>query len=207
MQIVEREIKELIHAEYNPRKLSQDQHKHLQDSLTRFGVVDPVIVNTHPERENIIVGGHQRSKVWQELGNKTIPTVEVNLTPEKERELNVRLNKNSGEFDFELLQEHFNTDELIEWGFDAGELIGKEVDDLDEDEEIELPQSLQVIPKMEYILICADENSLEWEELKEFMKLKQVRSGGCKIGSSSDKVGKGIERVFYFSDFIKRINK
>jgi len=118
MEIVERKIKDLIHAEYNPRKLSPDQHKQLQDSLTRFGIVDPVIINKHPERANIIVGGHQRSKVWQELGNKTIPTVEVNLTPEKERELNVRLNKNSGEFDFELLQEHFDTTELVEWGFE-----------------------------------------------------------------------------------------
>ena len=135
MEIVERKIKDLIHAEYNPRKLSPDQHKQLQDSLTRFGVVDPVIVNKHPERENIIVGGHQRSKVWQELGNKTIPTVEVNLTPEKERELNVRLNKNSGEFDFELLQEHFDTTELVEWGFGDDELNFFEADDSEAQED------------------------------------------------------------------------
>ena len=139
MEIVERKIKDLIHAEYNPRKLSPDQHKQLQDSLTRFGIVDPVIINKHPERANIIVGGHQRSKVWQELGNKTIPTVEVNLTPEKERELNVRLNKNSGEFDFELLQEHFNTDELVEWGFEEWH-FPEDVDYSDKNQEIDVDE-------------------------------------------------------------------
>ena len=131
MEIKERNINELISAEYNPRKLSQEQYNHLKDSLTRFGVVDPVIVNKHPDRLNIIVGGHQRCRVWQEMGNELIPTVEVDLTPEKERELNIRLNKNSGEFDFELLQEHFNTDDLVEWGFGDDELNFFEADDLE----------------------------------------------------------------------------
>ncbi len=154
MEIVERKIKDLIHAEYNPRKLSPDQHKQLQDSLTRFGVVDPVIVNKHPERENIIVGGHQRSKVWQELGNKTIPTVEVNLTPEKERELNVRLNKNSGEFDFELLQEHFNTDELVEWGFEEWHFP----EDVDLDQFFEEDTSEQEEPKNKIVLEYSEQD-------------------------------------------------
>jgi len=118
MKVTERKIADLIAAEYNPRELTPDQFKQLKDSLTRFGVVDPVIVNTHPERKDIIVGGHQRTKVWEEMGNKEIPTVEVNLTPEKERELNIRLNKNSGQWDWEALTEHFDTDKLVEWGFD-----------------------------------------------------------------------------------------
>mgnify|MGYP000326546380 CR=1 FL=1 len=122
MKVTERKIADLIAAEYNPRELTPDQFKQLKDSLTRFGVVDPIIVNTHPERKDIIVGGHQRTKVWEEMGNKEIPTVEVNLTPEKERELNIRLNKNSGQWDEQALQEHFNTDELINWGFDNSEL-------------------------------------------------------------------------------------
>ena len=118
MKIKDRPISELIFAEYNPRELTPDQRQQLKDSLTRFGIVDPVIVNTHKDRKDIIVGGHQRTKVWKEMGNKEIPTIEVNLNPEKERELNIRLNKNSGQWDEQALQEHFNTDELIDWGFD-----------------------------------------------------------------------------------------
>ena len=68
MKIVNRKIKDLIRAEYNPRELTKDQYNHLKDSLLRFGVVDPVIVNKHPDRDNIIIGGHQRSKVWEDMG-------------------------------------------------------------------------------------------------------------------------------------------
>jgi hypothetical protein len=122
MKIVNRKIKELIGAEYNPRELTKDQYKQLKDSLLRFGVVDPVIVNKHPDRDNIIIGGHQRSKVWGDMGNESIPTVELSLTLDKEKELNVRLNKNTGQFDMDMLANNFDTEDLIEWGFENKEL-------------------------------------------------------------------------------------
>ena len=68
LKIVEKKCADLIGAEYNPRELTEKQHRDLTDSLKRFGIVDPVLVNVHPDRKNIIVGGHQRTKVWQELG-------------------------------------------------------------------------------------------------------------------------------------------
>lgn len=139
MEIIQRNIADLIEAEYNPRELTKDQFKQLSDSLTRFGMVDPVIVNKHPEREDIIVGGHQRCKVWRELGNEVVPTVEVNLTPDKEKELNVRLNKNTGQFDMDMLANHFDTDELIEWGFEEGELVGFD-DYSDKNQEIDVDE-------------------------------------------------------------------
>ena len=43
MEIINRQIKDLIRAEYNPRELTKDQHNQLKDSLKRFGMVDPVI--------------------------------------------------------------------------------------------------------------------------------------------------------------------
>jgi len=43
--------------------------------------------------------------------------VEVDLTPDKERELNIRLNKNSGEWDYDALANYFDVGELTEWGF------------------------------------------------------------------------------------------
>lgn len=128
MKIVNRKIKDLIRAEYNPRELTKDQYNHLKDSLLRFGVVDPVIVNKHPDRDNIIIGGHQRSKVWEDMGNDKIPTVELSLTLEKEKELNVRLNKNTGQFDMDMLANHFETDDLIEWGFREDEVYFDDTD-------------------------------------------------------------------------------
>ena len=57
---VEYNINKLISAEYNPRELTAKQHQDLKDSITRFGLVDPLIVNTNKKRKNILVGGHQR---------------------------------------------------------------------------------------------------------------------------------------------------
>ena len=125
-------IDKLIFAEYNPRQLTKDQYQGLKDSITRFGLVDPVIINKHKKRENIIVGGHQRVRVAKDLGYKEISCVEVNLTPEKERELNIRLNKNVGEWDWDSLANYFDPGELTEWGFTDKDLQFYE----DEPEEI-----------------------------------------------------------------------
>lgn len=174
MKIVERKIKDLIRAEYNPRELTKDQYNQLKDSLLRFGVVDPVIVNKHPDRDNIIIGGHQRSKVWEDMGNSTIPTVELNLTLEKEKELNVRLNKNTGQFDMDMLANHFETDDLIEWGFDEKELVGFDEVELEaEEDDYEMPEEVKtdIVPGDlfeigEHRLLCGDStNSDDVEKL------------------------------------------
>ena len=133
-KIIQRDIDSLIFAEYNPRQLTKDQYKHLKDSITRFGLVDPIIVNKNKERKNIIVGGHQRVKVAKDMDIKEVPVVEVDLTYERERELNVRLNKNSGEWDTDVLANMFEMEELQDWGFadkdfwflDQGELSNDE---------------------------------------------------------------------------------
>ena len=115
-------IESLIFAEYNPRQLTKDQHKDLTDSIKRFGLVDPLIINTHKDRKNILIGGHQRCKIAKELKYKTVPCVEVSLTPDKERELNIRLNRNTGEWDWDALANYFDVEDLTDWGFTDDEL-------------------------------------------------------------------------------------
>ena len=159
MKIKERKIKDLIRAEYNPRELTKEQENQLKDSLQRFGMVDPVIVNVHEDRKDIIIGGHQRTKVWELLGNDKIPTVELELTLEQEKELNVRLNKNTGQFDMEMLSEHFNTDELIEWGFSDGELTFFEPEEDEPKEQKDLSDDLS--DTFEVIIECGDEDYQE----------------------------------------------
>lgn len=68
----------------------------------------------------MIVGGHQKVLVAKEdLGYTEVPCFEVNLPLEQERELNIRLNKNQGEWDWAKLEELFSTDELLSWGFES----------------------------------------------------------------------------------------
>lgn len=122
LEVKQWKIDDLIGAEYNPRKLSLEQKQTIKDSIARFGLVDPVLVNINKARKGIIIGGHQRTMIARELGFKKMPCIELDLTLEKEKELNVRLNKNTGEFDFDLLSEHFEDSELISWGFDEDDL-------------------------------------------------------------------------------------
>lgn len=134
IKIIKRKTAELIGAEYNPRQLSVEQFNQLKDSLNRFGFVDPILVNMNKDRENIVIGGHSRLKVATELGYTEVPCVELNLSLDQEKELNIRLNKNTGSFDFDMLANHFETDELIDWGFTNEELSFFEIDDIGEEE-------------------------------------------------------------------------
>ena len=104
MKIVQVPISEIKGAEYNPRKWSEKAIKDLTASIQEFGMVDPIIVNSAENRKNVVIGGHFRLKIAKDLKYTEVPVVYVNIPNEqKERELNVRLNKNTGEFDFDLL--------------------------------------------------------------------------------------------------------
>ena len=166
METVYHPINKLIFAEYNPRQLKKDQYKNLKDSITRFGFVDPIIINTNKKRKNIIVGGHQRVRVANDLGIKKIPCIELDLTLEKERELNIRLNKNTGEWDYDALANYFDVDQLVEWGFSEAEL-GFRVHDL-ETEWTGMPDFEQEDLSAQRQIIVSFANN---EDVKEFSKL------------------------------------
>jgi len=107
---------------YNPRKHDKQSEEQLKQSIKSFGLVDPLIVNSSPERQNIVIGGHFRLEVAKQLGFTKIPVVFVNIQDiEREKELNLRLNKNTGEFDFKLLAE-FDQTFLKDVGFSSEEL-------------------------------------------------------------------------------------
>jgi DNA modification methylase len=120
--IVEAPINELRASEYNPRKHSKEQMDQLKESIKRFGMINPLICNSAPERKNIIIGGHFRNEAAKELGMTTVPVVYVQISDiTKEQELNIRLNKNTGEFDLDLLSE-FDEAFLADIGFDSQDL-------------------------------------------------------------------------------------
>ena len=163
----------LIFAEYNPRQLTKDQYKGLRDSIERFGLVDPIIVNKHKDRKNIVVGGHQRIRIAQDLGFKKIPCVEVDLDPDMERELNIRLNRNTGEWDWDALANYFDVGELTEWGFTNDDLqfwTDEPTEGLIDDDEI--PEVEEAITKSgdlwllgEHRVLCGDSTKKEDVEM------------------------------------------
>lgn len=144
LRVVYAPINSLNPSAYNPRKWDDAAKDHLAESIRRFGVVDPLIVNKAEGRKNIVIGGHFRLAVLKELGHQTVPVVFVSIEDEgKEKELNLRLNKNQGEFDLELLSE-FDSSLLEDVGFSSEELDSIFEEDSQE-EEFNLQKALEKI--------------------------------------------------------------
>ena len=122
MKIEQVQISELIPAVYNPRKWDEKIISDMTESIKRFGLCDPLIVNGAPARKNILIGGHLRLHVAKILGFTEMPVVYLDIPEiEREQELNLRLNKNLGNWDEELLKA-FDTGLLLDVGFTPDDL-------------------------------------------------------------------------------------
>lgn len=103
MQIEKKQVTDLLPAEYNPRKElkpGDSEYEKLKRSLEQFGYVEPVIWNKTTGR---VVGGHQRLRVMKDMGLTEVECVVVELPEDKEKALNIALNKISGEWDKDKL--------------------------------------------------------------------------------------------------------
>jgi DNA modification methylase len=193
MEVVNINISDLVQAEYNPRKLSDAQEQKLMDSMKRLGVLEPAVINIHPERQNIIISGHQRLKVARKLGMREYPCVEVEFTLAQEKEANIRMNQNGGDWDKSILDEFFDNKDLLDFGFDEtslADLMGEsEIDDMNvsgdideakQDDVPEVPKEAKTqlgdIYKLgEHRLMCGDSTSLlEVEALMEGQEVGMV---------------------------------
>lgn len=115
-------IDQLNPAEYNPRVWLEDDIRQLTESIKRFGLIDPIIANCAPDRMNIVIGGHFRLKIARDLGYKTVPVIYLDIPDlSREMELNLRLNRNTGRWDWDLLA-NIGDDVLKEAGFDEKDL-------------------------------------------------------------------------------------
>ena len=139
-EITYRTIDELKHPDYNPRQIKKEQFEQLKQSLRRFEAVEPVVINKAQGRENIIVGGNQRIRAAGALGWKEFPCVYVDLPLELEKELNVRLNANTGEWDFDILANEFDVELLNEWGLESLPFDADTFEPVGEDEQGKLDE-------------------------------------------------------------------
>jgi DNA modification methylase len=126
-----KKISELTPAPYNPRESTEKQESQLKQSLKKFGVVEPIIYN---KQTGYIVGGHFRVRELQKLGYTEIECVIVDLAEEDEKELNIRLNANTGQWDWDELANNFELEDLNDWGLEVPNMkheLEAEEDDFD----------------------------------------------------------------------------
>lgn len=143
----------LIPADYNPRKdlkPGDPEYEKLKRSLEEFGYVEPVIWN---KTTSHVVGGHQRLKVLLDMGITEVECVVIEMNEEKEKALNIALNKISGDWDKDklmlLITDLQGADfDVSLTGFDLGEIDdlfkdslkdGIKDDDFDVDAELQKP--------------------------------------------------------------------
>ena len=181
-------IEKLKPAEYNPRKDLQpedEEWRKIQRSIEEFGYIDPIIVNS----DMTVIGGHQRLKVLKDLGYTEIECNVVDLDKTREKALNIALNKISGEWDNQKLEEllaelksldfdlditGFNPDELNEI---FNDMLEASEDDFDVDkalEEIEEPITQQgdIWILGRHRLMCGD--SIKKEDVDKLMNNKEA---------------------------------
>ena len=155
-------LSELKEYHKNPRKLTKKQLVDLKKSIKTFGLCEPIVANL----DNTVIGGHQRIRVMSGMGIEEADVyfpAEL-LTEKQVEELNVRLNRNTGEWDYDILANQWDLGELIEWGFEENELsIDIEQIESEEEETEQLEPSKDPKTKLgdlyllgEHRLCCGD---------------------------------------------------
>jgi ParB-like chromosome segregation protein Spo0J len=129
-----RKLKDLKEWPDNPRFMTEDQAGDLANSINKFGFAEPFIINTN----NMIIGGHMRKKVLiTKMGvspETEVPVMVPNrkLTEDEMVEFAIRLNKNTGSFNFDMLANDYDMGELQEWGFTPKDFgFGEDTDEKD----------------------------------------------------------------------------
>ncbi len=195
MEIVTRKIKDLSPADYNPRKLTGESYNLIRRSLEKNGFVVPVVVNINPKRKDVIIGGHQRVKIWDDMGHREVPCVYQDIEDiEVEKELNITLNKAGGEWDEKKLM-GWTKDKLIDFGFKASELKF-----FDPVQVAEIKFSEYLHEEHNYVVLYFD-NSIDWQMAKTFFELEPVMA---KM-ESGKAWNKGVARVVDGVKFLKKM--
>lgn len=139
----------------NPRLIKDDKFKKLVQSIIDFPQmleIRPIVVNT----DMIILGGNMRYKACKEAGIKEIPVIIAdNLTEEQQKEFLIKDNTSGGEWDWEVLANEWDSEQLEAWGLD---LVGFDLDSDDLGTDFSLPEGDKA-PFQQMTFTLADEQA------------------------------------------------
>lgn len=149
-------VKDLVPNDHNPRTITYDKIKKLQKQFKSVGFNNPPKI----DNDGILLGGNQRFKALMDagFGEEQIPVMypTKKLTEKQRQEVIVTDNISDGQWNFDLLANEFEIDDLIEWGLDIPQI---------EDEEIKEDKDLSDSLKSKYILEIECDSEAEQEIL------------------------------------------
>lgn len=117
MEIVK--ITEVKNNPNNPRIIKDDKFTKLVNSIKEFPKmleIRPIVVND----DMIVLGGNMRLKACKEAGLKEVPIIKASeLTEDEQRQFIIKDNVSGGEWDWEMLSNEWDSEQLEEWGLDV----------------------------------------------------------------------------------------
>jgi 16S rRNA G966 N2-methylase RsmD len=124
----------------NPRLIKDDKFKKLCKSIQEFPEMlelRPIVVN----KDMIVLGGNMRLKACQEIGLTEVPIIVAeNLTEEQQREFLIKDNVSGGEWDWDILANEWEVEQLNEWGLDVPINLETELEAVEDDFNEEPPE-------------------------------------------------------------------
>jgi len=128
MNVTKVKIAEIKSNPNNPRLVKDDKFKKLVKSIQEFPEmldIRPIVVND----DMIVLGGNMRLKACKEAGLKEIPILKASqLTEEQQREFIIKDNVGYGEWDWDMIANEWDENELNEWGLDIPNFEGDMVE-------------------------------------------------------------------------------
>ena len=154
-----RKISEVKLNPNNPRLIKDEKFKKLCQSLKDFPEmlnIRPIVVN----KDMIILGGNMRYKAAKEIGLKEIPVTIADLTEDQQREFLIKDNTSGGEWDWEVLSNEWDSEELEAWGLDIPTF-----DINNDNNETDLSDNLEINFRIEVVLNDEKSQELLYNEL------------------------------------------
>ena len=174
------QIDKIILNEINPRQISKKEFEELKKSLKNFPEMRELREIVIDEN-NKILGGHQRLEALKKLGEKTVFVKKVEgLTEEQKREFIIKDNSSSGDWDFDILANLWDTDELDKW---LDEKVKKKLPEKDAEEVLTvteeiLKQFYEPKPLDDITFDLAVENDRRFDELEK--RVEKMPEGELK---------------------------
>jgi DNA modification methylase len=181
----------------NPRIIKDDKFAKLVQSIKDFPKmleIRPIVVNS----DMIVLGGNMRLKACKEAGLKKVHIIKADdLTEEQQREFIVKDNVSGGEWDWNMLANEWDVEQLDAWGLDVPDFTAEEIEAEEDDFDTTPPiEAITVLGDLyeigEHRLLCGDStDSDQVAKLMNGKKADMVFTDPPYGNGSSGKYGRG----------------